>query len=126
MVQSIQLPANLYEAVQREAATRQKTVDNLVTEWVAERLKRSEKEESIIALEREIAVFEQMRPQLLLAHEGDYVAIYQGKVVAAGSEKLSLLGQVREQFGNVICYIEQVTSDAPRKVRLPSLHRVRS
>ena len=77
------------------------------------------------AFEREVAAFEQLRPSLLKQYAGKYVAIYQGEVVASGDEKLALLDQVRERFGHAVCYIEKVTPESPRTVRMPSVRVVR-
>lgn len=74
---------------------------------------------------REVAAFEQRRADLLKQYAGKYVAIYQGKVIASGEDKLALLDQARQQYGNIICYIEKVTPDSPRTVRMPSVRVIR-
>jgi hypothetical protein len=122
----VQLPQDLYEAVRKKAVAQHKTTDALVIEWVSEYLGESETSEIIEAFEQEVAAFEQLKVTLLQQYAGKFVAIYQGKVVASGNEKLTLLDRVREEFGNVVCYIEQVTPDAPRTVRIPSVRVVRS
>jgi hypothetical protein len=122
----IQLPQDLYEAVRKKAVAQHKTTDALVIEWVSEYLGESETSAIIEAFEQEVAAFEQLKVTLLQQYAGKFVAIYQGKVVASGNEKLTLLDRVREEFGNVVCYIEQVTPDAPRTVRIPSVRVVRS
>jgi len=122
----IQLPQDLYEAVSKKAVAQHKTTNALVIEWVSEYLGESETSEIIEAFEQEVAAFEQLKLTLLQQYAGQFVAIYQGKVVASGNEKLTLLDRVREEFGNVVCYIEQVTPDAPRTVRIPSVRVVRS
>lgn len=126
MQNMIQLPQDLYDAVRKKAAAQQKTTDALVTEWVSEHLDESETSEMTQAFEQEVATFEQMRADLLTQYAGQFVAIYQGKVVASGSEKLALLDKVREQYGNVVCYIEKVAPDSPRTVRMPSVRVARS
>lgn len=126
MQNMIQLPQDLYDAVRKKAAAQQKTTDALVTEWVSEHLDESETSEITQAFEQEVAAFEQMRADLLTQYAGQFVAIYQGKVVASGSEKLALLDKVREQYGNVVCYIEKVAPDSPRTVRMPSIRVARS
>ena len=88
MQNMIQLPQDLYDAVRKKAAAQQKTTDALVTEWVSEHLDESETSEMTQAFEQEVATFEQMRADLLTQYAGQFVAIYQGKVVASGSEKL--------------------------------------
>ncbi len=91
----------------------------------AQYLDESEMNEVTRAFEQEIAAFEQLRPALLKQYPGQYVAIYQGEVVASSNEKLALLDRVREQFGNVVCYIEKVAADSPRTVRMPSFRVAR-
>ena len=121
----IQLPQDLYDAVHKKAVAQQKTTDDLVIEWVAEHLDEPETDEIEQSFVREIAAFERQRGDLLKQYAGKYVAIYQGKVVASGEEKLALLDQVRQQYGNIVCYIEKVTPNSPRTVRMPSVHIVR-
>lgn len=122
----IQLPQDLYDAVRKKAAAQKKTTDALVIEWVSEHLDESETSEITQVFEQEVAAFERMRSDLLGQYAGQFVAIYQGQVVASGSEKLALLDEVREQYGNVVCYIEKVASDSPRTVRMPSVRVARS
>lgn len=68
----------------------------------------------------ELAAFEQLRPTLAEDYAGQAVAIYQGRVIAAGDNKMDVYGQVLEKFGPVPCYIEWVEADPPRRARMPS------
>jgi len=122
MQNAIQLPGDLYNAIRKKAIAQQKTTEDLVIEWVSEHLDESETSEITNAFEQEIAAFEQLKPTLFEQYDGQYVAIYQGKVVANGAEKLALLDRVRERLGPVVCYIEKVTAASPRTVRMPSIH----
>ena len=122
MQNAIQLPGDLYNAIRKKAIAQQKTTEDLVIEWVSEHLDESETSEMAKAFEQEVAAFEQMKLSLFEQYDGQYVAIFQGEVVANGAEKLPLLDQVREQLGPVVCYIEKVTADSPRIVRMPSIH----
>lgn len=92
----------------------------------AQYLDKSEMNEVTRVFEQEVAAFEHLRPVLLKQYPGQYVAIYQGEVVASGHEKLALLDQVRERFGPIVCYIEKVALDSPQTVRMPSVRVVRS
>ena len=119
---TIRLPQDIYEEVRRQAAAQRKTPDTLVTEWVSAHLEVSNGEdEALAAFEREVAAFEALKPALLEEYPGQYVAIYQGEVVACGDNKLEVSRQVREQYGSVVYYVELVTPDAPRTVRIPSV-----
>ena len=121
----VKFPPALYEAVRQKAAAQQKTTDDLVIEWVSAHLDEPETSEITQAFEQEVAAFEELKPALLKQYAGRYVAIYQGKVVASGHEKLALLDQVRERFGPIVCYIEKVSPDSPRTVRMPSIRLAR-
>jgi hypothetical protein len=118
----IQLPEDIYKAILKQASKQQKTPDNLVTEWVASYLNNGVREEddSLIAFEREVEAFESLKPQLMKEHAGEYVAIHNGEVVAAGEDKFQVSQKVREQLGMVIYYVELVSDDPPRTVRMPS------
>lgn len=126
MQNTIQLPQEMYETVRRKALAQRKTTDDLVIEWVAEHLKEPTTDENTQALDREVAAYEQLKPALLEQYAGQYVAIYQGQVVASGTDKLALVDQVRQRLGNVICYVEKVSEGSPRTVRMPSFRVVRS
>lgn len=126
MSNTIQLPKDLYEAIHEKAVAQEKTAEALVIEWVSEHLDESETSEITHAFEQEVAAFEKLRPALLEQYGGQYVAIYQGKVIASGEEKLALLDSVRDRLGHIVCYIEKVTPDSPRTVRMPSVRVSRS
>jgi hypothetical protein len=126
MQKMIKLPQGLYDAVRKQAVAQQKTPDDLVVEWVSERLQELESSEIIQAFEQEVAAFERLKPTLIEMYPGQYVAIYLGEVIGTGDEKLALLEQMREQFGNLVCYIEKVSLDSPRTMRMPSIRVARS
>jgi hypothetical protein len=51
------------------------------------------------------AAFELLRPYLMQQYEGQAVALYQGNLVAVGPDEKTVLEQVREQLGEVACYV---------------------
>ncbi len=73
--------------------------------------------------EAEITAFQRLKPALLMTHKNKVVAIYQGKVIEDGEDRMDVLGQVIQNYGYVQCYIEQVTSEPPRRIRIPSTWR---
>lgn len=75
------------------------------------------------AFEAEVAAFESLKPELLTTYRDKIVAIYQGKVIEVGDDRMDVLGQVIKNYGYVQCYIEQVTAETPRRVRIPSTWR---
>ena len=73
---------------------------------------------------REIAAFEQIKPELLQQYKGRVVGIYQGQVVAVGDDVLAVHDMVVAKFGPVPCYVEWVEEQTPRRVRMVSAWRV--
>lgn len=122
---TIQLSPDLYDSVRRRAAAQQKSPDSLVSEWVTEQLDSTEADEAKIAFEQEIAAFEQMKPALLEQYAGQFVAIYQGQVVAVGDNRLALVKEVYNRYGEVPCYVERVTAEPLRRVRITSVWKAR-
>lgn len=126
MPQMIQLPQALYEVVYKQAATQQKTAEALVVEWVSEKV--AETETTVAAQEafkQEVAAFAALKPALLDQYAGQYVAIYQGQVVAVGDNRLALVKEVYDQFGQVPCYVEKVTLETPRRARITSVWKAK-
>ena len=76
-------------------------------------------------IEHEIASFERMQAELSRRYGGQYVAIYQGEVVAHGSDRLMLAEQVYAQFGEVPFFVERADATEPRTVRMPSIRIVK-
>ena len=121
MPNTIQLPQDLYEAVRQKALAQQKTTEDLVIEWVSSHLDEAAYDDMTQAFEQEVAAFERLKTTLLAQYAGQYVAIYQGEVVGAGEDRLTLVKEVYRRFGEVPCYIEQVSSEPLRRVRITSV-----
>ena len=64
-------------------------------------------------LDREIAAFEHMKPELLRHYEGKYVAILDGTVQDADADKQELVRRVYPRFGMVTMLIRQVLREEP-------------
>lgn len=124
---TIELPQEIYDAVCRQADAQQKSPDTLVAEWVSVHLDvaKTDKDEGLVAFEREIDAFERLKPTLLEKYVGQYVAIHQGEVVDSGENKLDVSRRVREQYGPASYYVELVTPDGPLTVRMPSPRVIR-
>lgn len=125
MQQTVQLPQDLYEAVRERAESQRKTADDLIAEWVSEKVGETELAEADEAFEREVAAFKALKPELLKQYPGQYVAIYQGQVVGHGDNRLALVKEVYNQFGEVPCYVEKVSLEPLRRVRIPSVWKAK-
>lgn len=64
--------------------------------------------------------FRQLLPGLLSSHRGQYVAIHQGRVVACGTDKLTVANEAYSRFGYLPIYVSLVTDEPLPPIRLPS------
>lgn len=70
---------------------------------------------------REIAAFEAQHNHLVKEHLGEYVAIYQGKVVAYNIDHLHLTDKIDQDFPNEVVLIRKVNAELPTPLRFPNL-----
>lgn len=75
--------------------------------------------------EREFAAFVRLKPSLLPAHKGEYVAIHEGKVVDSGDDQVAVALRAYSKYGYVPIYVGLVSDEPQPIVRIPS-PRVRS
>jgi hypothetical protein len=76
--------------------------------------------------ERERNAFRQLLPQLLATHRGKYIAIHEGKVVGVGEDLVPVALQAHRQYGRVAIYVDLVSDQPPRPVRISWPRTVRS
>ena len=72
------------------------------------------------AWERDAAAFWELLPSLRASHDGPYVAIRDGKVVASGPDELAVALDAYSRVGYGPLYLGQVTDSPPKAVRIPS------
>jgi hypothetical protein len=122
---TVRLPGDLFDAVRKRAAAQAMTPDALITEWVAAQVDMDFEEERKAAFEEEIAAFERMKPSLLEQYAGQYVGINQGQVIAVGDSRLKVVKEIYERLGQVVCYVEKVSTEPVRRVRIPSVWKAK-
>jgi hypothetical protein len=71
---------------------------------------------------KEMQAFWAMQTALLQRYDGQYVAIYQGKVVDSDLEKVALALRVYRKYGYVPIYIHHVSRHEPPTRYIRSLH----
>jgi hypothetical protein len=72
--------------------------------------------------EHEYQAFQQLLPQLLATHRGQFVAIHEGHVVDSGDDKLALALRVLAIVGNVAIHVGLVT-EGPEPICRSGLRR---
>lgn len=86
--------------------------------WRETRGREQKRRKDLEAFKREQQAFERLKPELLQTHRGQWVAIYQGKVVEAGQDRSQVLDSVYDRLGYVPVYVQQV-EQRPRVYKLP-------
>ena len=74
--------------------------------------------EQLQRLEPNRTAFQRLLPELLKTHKGQFVAIYQGRLVDADPDRAALVRRTRSK-GYRPVYIQKVTAE-PRLIELPS------
>jgi len=123
----------LQQVADREHTTAEEQLIQAVTEYLAQKddelLSNQQQQQNrkafIAAFEQEAAAFEKLKPELLKQYEGKVVAIYQGKVVMVGDDRLALHDQVTQHYGHIPCYIESVQDETPRVARITSVWKTK-
>jgi len=78
------------------------------------------KETTPAAWENEQRAFLRLLPTLLATHQGQYVAVHHGRVIAEGPDQVEVAKQAYARAGYVPIYVGLVTNEPPRPVRIPS------
>ena len=68
--------------------------------------------------EQDLEAFEQLKPELLRTHRGQWVAIYRGEVIEIGPVRSQVLDRVYSKLGYVPVYVQQV-EEKPKVYKLP-------
>ena len=71
---------------------------------------------------REFEAFQQLLPQLLKPHRGEYVVIHEGRVVDSGQDDLALARRFFAENGNVPIHVGLVTDEPESVTRIPHHH----
>lgn len=127
MSSTIKIPDALFAAVHKEALVRKTAPEDLVVEWLSERLNDDEEDQTewLAALKAEAEAFARLKSSLMPEYAGQYVAIYGGEVIGSGEDEFALLRHIHQQYGPIPCCIDRVDDLPLRKVRITSLWKAR-
>jgi hypothetical protein len=92
--------------------------------WREARDREEQRRKDLEAFKREREAFERLKPELLRTHRGQWVAVYQEKVVEAGQDRSQVLDSVYDRFGYVPVYVQKV-EEQPRVYKMPHRKVVR-
>jgi hypothetical protein len=72
------------------------------------------------AWREEQRAFLRLLPTLLATHQGQYIAVHKGGVIAEGPDQVEVTKQAYARAGYVPIYVGLVTAEPPRPARIPS------
>ena len=76
-------------------------------------------------MQREVAAYEAMHPELWQKYGNQYVAIYQGQVVDHDPDIMALVKRKRKQYAGQVVLIREVLPELPKPLMFRSPHFVR-
>lgn len=79
----------------------------------------------VTKFDRERAAFYRLLPELLKTHQGKYVAIHEEKVFDSDADDLVLMMRVLPRVGSVEIYLELVTAEPRKPIRIPHYREIR-
>ncbi len=125
----LRLPAPLYQRARALANRRHQKLTEMVLDIFVEALPFVEEGENPIidltepdeAMDREMAAYIALHPQLKKTHLGQYVAVYQGKLIDQDVQLEKLSARVRAAYPQVTIWITRVEPEAIPIRRFPSV-----
>lgn len=122
---TLAIPAELYERIERLAATRETPVAYLLEEALT--LVENQPIELVrsAAMSREEAAYRAMHRELFEKYAGQYVAVHSGKLVDVDSDELALAARINARFPGEIILLKQVQQSPMREINYRSVRIIR-
>lgn len=117
---SLTLSEDIYRLAEQTAHSTQRTIAQVLAEQLAQDFQpfpALHVSPHRVALQREIEAYHRLHPELVKRLLGDYVAIYQGKLVDWDRSEGALLERKQRDYAGKIVLIRQVTQEVE-----PELH----
>ncbi len=102
----ITIPEETYTRLARAAHAQQLAVEELAEKIIREHLRAIERKE----MEREMEAYAAQHAQILEKYGGEYIAMYQGKIVDHDKDELELVLRIDERFPTEIVFMTQVNT----------------
>lgn len=123
---TLSLPENIYYQVQRAAMSSQRNIADVLVDTISSKFTPYPIHPNRAAMKKEIAAYQAMHTKLVEQYLGEYVALYQGEVVAHNVDPVALHRHVTEIYPEKVVLCRQVQKDAEpvlnmRSPRLESL-----
>ena len=121
-MEAIVLRADLREAVEKDAVQEARSINEIVNEAVEQYVRERQR----IKLDREIAAYEAMHAELRQKYFGQWVAVYEQKLIDHDEDRAALYRRVRAKLASLPVLIRQVTAQTGEDIwmRTPSTGKI--
>ena len=109
---TLSLPENIYYQVQRAAVSSRRNVADVLVDTISNRFTPYPVHPNRTAMKKEIAAYTAMHPELVDQYLGQYVALYQGRVVAHDADPVVLHRHITANYPEKVVLCRQVQKEA--------------
>ncbi len=119
------LPDDVYSQAKRLAASTKQDVSEILLETITRSLFPFPTNPNRDKMQKEVEAYKALHPELIGKYFGQYVAVYQGKLVDHDTDALALLKRIRETYPNEVVLRRKVTTspDPEISVRRPRISK---
>ena len=121
---TLAIPSELYERIERLAATREAPVAYIVQEALALAVDQLEVTADEAKMDLEDAAYQAMHPKLFEKFPGQYVAIHKGELIDVDENEMALYLRVDERFPDEVILIKRVVTLPEPDLYVPSFRLV--
>lgn len=112
------VPDNVYNHAEKIAAKMQRDVSDLLLEAIVRSFSPFPIDPRREAMNREIAAYKALHPQLVKSHLDQYVAITKGKLVDSDTDPVALLKRIRQNFPHQVVLRRKVEMNDTPEMRI--------
>lgn len=117
---TLEIPAELYERIERLAAVRETPVAYVVQEVLSLAVEQIEVTADEAKMDREDAAYQAMHAELFEKYAGQYVAIHNGELVDVDEDEMALYMRIDERFPDEVILLKRVMTLPEPDLYIPS------
>jgi hypothetical protein len=123
---TLSLPEDVYRQVQQVAMTKQSNVTDVLLDTISDTFAPYPANPNRAAMKKEIAAYKTIHAELVKKYLGQYVALYQGKLVAHDADPVALHRRITAKYPGevVLCRKVQEEAEPVLYMRSPRLERL--
>jgi hypothetical protein len=116
----VSLPNKVLEKIEKRAEAENRPINDLVVDVLQNTFNGMPDNPENEAMEREMAAYQTMHPQLLSQYKNQYVAILDGRLVDHDTNQLALVKRRLQKYPNQTVLITQVRPEPIRTIQIRS------